>query len=85
MTRKDYVLLAKTVAETSDRIRRDFVLDPAEVRNQLRGVRRTAAHFADALAKENPRFDPVVFLKACGYGVGPVFKGDTFAGSEERS
>jgi hypothetical protein len=35
---------------------------------QLRGVRRAAAHICDALAADNPRFDPTQFLKACGYG-----------------
>lgn len=36
---------------------------------QLRGVRRTAAHIADALKEDNPAgFDPSLFLKNCGYG-----------------
>lgn len=85
MTRRDYVLLAKTIAAASDRIRRDLPLTSIEVNNQLRGVRRAAAHLADAIRNDNPTFDPVIFLKACGYAVGPVFKGDTFAQSEERS
>lgn len=83
MTRRDYVLLAKTIAAASDRIRRDLPLTSIEMNNQLRGVRRAAAHLADAL-RENPQFDPVIFLKACGYGAGLVFKGDTYTSSEER-
>lgn len=66
MTRKDYILIAKAIADTQERIRP--IGNPDMRDNQLRGVRRTAAHLADALAQDNPRFDPATFLTACGYG-----------------
>lgn len=76
MTRKDYILIAKAITDTQARIRASCEADHRERRdggqeNQLRGVRRVAAHICDALAADNPRFDPVTFLKACGYGAMP--------------
>ena len=73
MTRKDYVLLAKAISDTQERIRRTFRSADEELYGrdrdqQLRGVRRTAAHICDALAADNPRFDAGQFLSACGYG-----------------
>jgi hypothetical protein len=79
MTRKDYVLLAKAIRDTQERIKSQFeerrradelnLVDPRiPLTAQLRGVRRAAAHICDALAADNPRFDPTQFLKACGYG-----------------
>lgn len=79
MTRKDYVLIAAAIRATQERIkaqfeeRRDNSLEIQAQQswdrdNQLRGVRRTAAHLCDALARDNPHFDPTTFLKACGYG-----------------
>jgi hypothetical protein len=64
MTRKDYVLIASTIKEAAHRIA-DATCEIRE--DQLRGVRRTAAHLADAFDAENPRFDMQRFLKACGY------------------
>lgn len=74
MTRKDYVLIAAAIVTTQERIKanrfyqQDGTIYPADQDEQLRGVRRTAAHLCDALAKDNPNFDGTVFLKACGYG-----------------
>lgn len=77
MTRKDYVNIAAAVRATQERITEAFKPAPSQVDpqgdeeardNQLRGVRRTAAHICDALAADNPRFDPAIFLQRCGYG-----------------
>lgn len=64
MTRKDYELIAAAIKATHDRI--DQQTDFSHNGEQQRGVRRTAAHLADALAHDNPRFDRTRFLKACG-------------------
>lgn len=64
MTRKDYELIAKAINDTRLRIGDDLGHNP----EQNRGVRRAAAHLADALAQDNPRFDAQRFLTACGYG-----------------
>ena len=71
MTRKDYQLIAKAIADTQSRIHNNVggSGDYTESRDaQLRGVRRAAAHLADALAEDNPTFKADLFLKACGYG-----------------
>ena len=69
MTRKDYELIAKALRATRDRV--DSENDGKEGAHrdqQLRGVRRAAAHLATALESDNPRFDVQRFLTACGYG-----------------
>lgn len=72
MTRKDYVLIAAAVVATQDRIKTQHAIVAGAItdegKEQLRGVRRTAAHLCDALAKDNPTFDQRRFLTACGYG-----------------
>ena len=65
MTRKDYELIAAALRSSRGRIGDDLGHNP----EQSRGVRRAAAHLADALAQDNPRFDAQRFLTACGYGV----------------
>ena len=67
MTRKDFILISTAIRATQERIN-DTTMDETSRDNQLRGVRRAAAHICDALRAENPRFDPGVFLTACGYG-----------------
>lgn len=67
MTKKDYERLAKAVLDTQARIIQDETVHGLIADAQLRGVRRTAAHLADALKAENDRFDTVRFLKACGF------------------
>lgn len=54
MTRKDYVMLAECFARECS--------EPGKAA-QLKGI---ACAIADALARENPRFDRARFLKACG-------------------
>lgn len=66
MTRKDYELIAKAIRDTQERIKNDATNEDRT--EQLRGVRRTAAHIAQALAADNGRFDAGRFLTACGYG-----------------
>jgi hypothetical protein len=71
MTRKDYVNLAAAIRATQERIEATQGLASVRERHiydQLRGVRRTAAHICDALAADNPRFDAARFLSECGYG-----------------
>lgn len=57
MTRKDYVLLAEALAEA----RTENCGGAAD-----RQHARDCAAVADALARENARFDRARFLKACG-------------------
>lgn len=71
MTRKDYILIAKAITDTQARIRstvESAMSSSYDEAEQLRGVKRTAAHLCDALTADNPRFNPTQFLKACGYG-----------------
>ena len=53
MTRKDYVMIAKTIKGHTD----------GEEDHVMRGF---ALSMVIELQKENPRFDRVRFLKACG-------------------
>jgi hypothetical protein len=73
MTRKDYINIATAIRATQDRISHNFRTADEELYGrdrdqQLRGVRRTAAHICDVLAADNPRFDAARFLSECGYG-----------------
>ena len=72
MTRKDYELIAKAIRDTQDRINASDTGWGADTKSLLAGVRKTAAHLADALGSANPRFDATRFLKACGYGATPA-------------
>jgi len=60
MTRKDYVLLARAIAQAAMY---------CETQNQKRGVERAAAQIAVELARDNPRFSRALFLTACGFQV----------------
>lgn len=68
MTRKDYILIAKAITDTQKRINEHHADLVGTRLDMLKGVRKAAAHLADALAADNPRFDSTVFLTACGYG-----------------
>jgi hypothetical protein len=71
MTRKDYIAIAGAIRTTQERIRGTQGLHgvtESHIPQQLRGVRRAAAHLAYALAQDNPRFNPARFLRECGYG-----------------
>ena len=70
MTRKDYVNLAEAVRAAQGRIAKDIAYSDEQLTQQLRGVRRLAASICDTLMADNPKgFDPVIFLRNCGYGV----------------
>ena len=73
MTRKDYELLAQvfkryTDADNSNWTHLESVgFEPPEKdRAMLQRTRLIVRDIADALANENPRFNPETFLKACG-------------------
>jgi hypothetical protein len=67
MSKKDYILLAKAISATRERILNANNATDEQRNEQLRGVRRTAAHIADALLDDNENFDISRFLVACGY------------------
>lgn len=56
MTRKDYILIAAALKEARDTIASEYHL----------GYKQAAYCLADALARDNPRFDRERFLKAAG-------------------
>jgi hypothetical protein len=58
MTKKDYELIAKTLANA-----------PTSGVDGLLTWGRTCEDFARALSKENARFNTVTFLDACGFDV----------------
>jgi hypothetical protein len=64
-------IVAAAIAATKQRIREQTRPDNAMERRDedmmLRGVRRAAAHIADAFQAQGG-IDPAAFLKACGYG-----------------
>lgn len=66
MTRKDYKLLARAIWGSA------LVFDPiATVGERIYAQRqwlKTIRHIADALANDNPRFDPAKFKLACDRG-----------------
>jgi hypothetical protein len=70
MTRKDYEIIAAAIRATRERIDATTCSETEKWDRQLqqRGVRRAAAHIADALHEDNPRFDTARFLTACGFG-----------------
>ena len=68
MTRKDYINIAAAILAAQARIKNNTPTTGPERGAQLRGVRRAAAHLADFLAQDNPRFDKGRFLTECGYG-----------------
>jgi hypothetical protein len=70
MTKKDYILLANAIVATRHRINDQLCHANSSFKReeQLRGVRRAAAHIADVLKSDNPAFDAGHFLTACGYG-----------------
>ena len=57
MTRKDYVLIAATLAA---------VLRASRNADEIRAVRAVGLALAAELAQDNPRFDFARFLKAAG-------------------
>lgn len=63
MTRKDYELIAETIAIAYKANRHSWHADPTERQDAVRGLAiALAVNFQD----ENPRFDILKFYKACG-------------------
>ena len=61
MTRKDYRLIAKAIAEA-----KDMEIACKNERKGVPAVKSTARTIASYLACDNPRFDRERFLTACG-------------------
>lgn len=64
MTRKDYVLLAIAINDIRQYI--PGVEPDGSHKDLLDGVEYAAESIADALARDNPRFDKERFMCACG-------------------
>lgn len=64
MTRKHYVMIAQAFADAM--LFEDLLAPEAEMKARKEGVDTAACMVANALAKDNPRFDRERFLKACG-------------------
>jgi hypothetical protein len=62
----DYKTIAAAIVKTRARIENSRDIDTYDRHHQLRGVRRTAAHIADAM--DMHAHDRIEFLKLCGYG-----------------
>jgi hypothetical protein len=58
MTKKDYILLAKAILLTKS--------DLNVAGRETTGINMVARNVANTLAQDNPRFDRVRFLAACG-------------------
>ena len=70
MTRKDYVLLADTIAQFSRDIANDAFADLSDTAKTILAGERLAAQtiahrLADQLRQDNPRFDRKRFIDAC--------------------
>lgn len=63
MTKKDYVLIARAIMDARPIKSRDAHL---HVRNGHTTCDGVAQNVADAMQRENPRFDRARFLTACG-------------------
>lgn len=64
MTRKDYVLIAAALNTAKNE--EALAHAPSYNNGWADGVDAAAGVLADALSKDNPRFDRARFLKACG-------------------
>ena len=58
MTKKDYELIARNIAQ----VQREF----RGVEDGINAIRDVAVFIASDLERDNPRFDRERFLKACG-------------------
>ena len=72
MTRKDYVMIAETLRQTLADIARDASSDlltdtgRTHLNGERVGVSDLAYRLGNQLQQENPRFDIIRFLTACG-------------------
>ena len=62
MTRKDYIAIAKVLAERHYCLREDLSLDSRERRDRLWELELTADNLTYMFADDNPRFDREHFL-----------------------
>ena len=60
MSKKDYILIAASIKKTRDSYQ------PNWDANLFRALDDAARDLADALARQNQRFDSCRFLRACG-------------------
>lgn len=74
MSKKDYVAIAAVIKRAVDRI--GVMPTPATLANghadkatEMATIRRIAYAMADGFAEDNPRFDSVRFIEACGFEV----------------
>ena len=78
MTRRDFIMLSKALSDCRERIKSQGFnneLEQQAQRDKLAGVRKAAAHIADAIREDNPTFDAQRFLVDCGYGgTGPAYR-----------
>lgn len=65
MTRKDYVLIAAALKEARDMLAANGA-NLTRTQCSLNGADASAIELADALSRDNPRFDRERFLKAAG-------------------
>jgi hypothetical protein len=70
MTRKDYIMIADTIAQMSRDIANDQSLDASDRHKAITSGERlavfTIAHrLAEQLRQDNPRFDHQRFIEAC--------------------
>ena len=64
MTKKDYELIARVVADFENRLGNWF---NSQERQQRQEIHAELAHgMANSLEQSNPRFDRAKFLQACG-------------------
>lgn len=63
MTRRDYVLLATAIANAMSECKAGTIIS-----NDALGVARARDYIADALERDNPRFDRARFIAACTGG-----------------
>lgn len=66
MTRQDYELIARVVAQVEPNIVVTYYCGDERDRPNVYMRDRLAGMFADELAQTNPQFDRARFLKACG-------------------
>ncbi len=63
MTKKDYILIAETINGQREAYKGEH---DNIATNVMYGLDRASKALADALGKENPKFDSSRFLSACG-------------------
>jgi hypothetical protein len=65
MTRKDYELIAKQINRLA--LRNAYVTNHPENAHAMATLRDLVINLSFELNEDNPKFDPHVFKKACGF------------------